>query len=234
MLCLFSLVPWAAIIAHAPAGLRPAACAAACTTAVAMKLGEGAKGAAAGAVLGGLLAGPFGAIWGSQIGGSIGAAKGEERANEERLERMGLSRDMRATAAACAAELAEAEEGLKLAQNSLESARAVERNLEASASESYAAAQVALQAGDEAAAREHLVMRQQTNGRKSAAQIETYEAVERCARMRSAIDALGERAAQMEALMSRAVAGTTASRAGWPDALELEDPLLQKFKDLEG
>ena len=132
-----------------------------------MQLGDGTKGAMTGAVLGGLLAGPFGAIWGSQIGGSVGAARGADRANEERLERMGLSKEMRATAATCAAELAEAEEGLQTARRALASAEEFARTLQEAADASYEKAQAALLDGDEAAARVHLVERQQTNLRVS-------------------------------------------------------------------
>ena len=65
-------------------------------------LNNGLGGAMGGAVLGGLLAGPFGAIWGAQIGGSVGADRAAKRADEQRMERMGLTKEVRAAAAACA------------------------------------------------------------------------------------------------------------------------------------
>jgi len=195
-----------------------------------MRLGEGGQGAVGGALLGALLGGPFGAVWGAQLGGALGSAKAKERANEARLERLGLSRDLREKAAACAADLAEAEEGRQLARTALESAQRVERNLAESASESYAAAQAALSQGDEAAAREHLLKRYETNTRLSAARISSLEAAERVATMESAVQSLSEQAMQMEQLLRRAVASKSATLA----SQDLEDPLLRKFRELEG
>ena len=120
-----------------------------------------------------------------------------------------------------------------MAQRALASAEELEATLEASAKDSYAAAQAALLKENDAAAREHLVQRQQTNARLTSAKLQTLEAAERLRKMRNAVEALSERAAQVEALMSRAVVGATGSAAGEPSAAELEDPLERKFRELE-
>lgn len=179
-------------------------------------------------MLGGLLGGPFGAIWGSQLGSSIGAARAEDRANEERLEQMGLSKEVRQLAAACAAELAEAEEGLQLAQRALESAKGMESQLQAQAAELYEAAQTALIQDDEAKARQCLVERQEVNTRVTAAGIQKMEADDRVNQMQSAVEILGSRAAQLEARMSSAILDKQTTVM-----LEPEDPLLRKFRELE-
>lgn len=186
--------------------------------------------------LGGLLGGPFGAIWGAQLGGAMGARRGAQKSEEARLEKMGLSREVREAAAACAADLAEAEEGLSACREALQSARALESQLEASSAAAYAEAEAALRAGDEAAARACLERRQQSKGQLGKARLEAAEANDRVVRMEAALSALAERSKAIEAAMSRAVASSAVSAADRAVTRldEDDDPLLRRFRDLEG
>uniref|UniRef100_A0A7S3B451 Uncharacterized protein n=1 Tax=Haptolina ericina TaxID=156174 RepID=A0A7S3B451_9EUKA len=146
------------------------------------------------------------------------------------MARMGLDKELRTLATTVASELAEAEEGLTLTEQAVRSCRAVEERFEASAATSYAAAQAALVAGDEDGARAHLVERSAVNQRLAEAKLQTVDAEARVERMRISLDALAQRAAQVETLMGRAVSGALESRAVSVD----DDPLLRKFRDLEG
>lgn len=139
---------------------------------------------------------------------------------------MGISQDMREMAASCATEIVEAEKGLEIALASLRSAEFVERNLESSANESYRAALAALRSGDDEQAKEHLVQRQEANSQLTRARINTLEAESRVTSLRSSIRALEEQAAKVEALMSRAASVRLTEDA-------IEDPLIQKFRDLQ-
>ena len=193
-------------------------------------------GAVGGAVLGGLLAGPFGAIWGASLGGSIGAQRGAQKAEEERLEKMGLSREVRAAAAECAKDLSEAAEGLAACEQALGSAKALEAQLEASAAQAYSAAETALRAGDEAEARACLERRNQIKSQIIKAQSEVADAAGRVTRMEGAMSALTARSREIDAALQRSMAVSASSATSQRvSALELEDddPLLRKFRDLE-
>lgn len=202
--------------------------------------GEGAKGAVGGAVLGGLLAGPFGAVFGAQLGSTFGAERGARKADDARLDAMGLSREVRAAAAAAAADLAEAEEGLKLCQQALSSARSLEAQHEASAGRFYASAEGALKAGDEVEARSFLEKRQQANTQRATAEIEVQQAAARARTMQDVVAAATERIMTVEAAMTKVLASNaainaaTASRASDGLLGDDDDPLLRRFKDLEG
>jgi len=196
---------------------------------------DGMSGAVGGAVLGGLLAGPFGAVWGASLGGSFGAQRGAQKAAESRLEQMGISREVRVAAAECAKDLEEAGEGLSSCLEALRSAKAFEAQLESGAEQAYAAAQTALVAGDEAEARACLERRQELRTQLTKAQSERADAVGRVTRMEGAVAVLTERSRSIEAAMSRAVAVSAESSTATSSvaALEDDDPLLRRFRELE-
>ena len=199
--------------------------------------GDGTKGAVGGAVLGGLLAGPFGAIFGAQIGGSMGANKQQQREDEERLTRAGLTKDMIAAANSCAQQLAEAEEGLKVVRSAEGSQRQLVETIERGIKDAYSAAEIALRSGDEAAARTKLEEKAALTRKATAARAELAAATARTVAMQESIGSLSERATQIESKMTQAVSSSSLS-AGGQDfdstfALEVEDPLIAKFRDLE-
>lgn len=205
--------------------------------------GDETKGAIGGAVLGGLLAGPFGALWGAQLGGVAGANARVKRAEEEKIQSMGLDKATVAAMQQCVQELKEAEESLDLVKNAERSQRQVLDNIDTAMTAAYTAAEAALRSGDEALARTKLEEKNALKPRREAAERETAAAASRVATMAASVAALAERAAQLEQAMAKTVAAATSSKAaarsqGMVDAPSTEveelDPLEQKFRDLEG
>uniref|UniRef100_A0A6V2PN52 Glycine zipper domain-containing protein n=1 Tax=Emiliania huxleyi TaxID=2903 RepID=A0A6V2PN52_EMIHU len=195
------------------------------------------KGALGGAVLGGLIAGPFGALWGASLGSSMGAAGRERREEEARLAAMGLDREAVRLAAALAAELAEAEASVSACEEAERSQSNLGERLAAAAAEQYAAAEEKLRAGDEESARALLVERQETQAKAARADAELQEARDRTLSVRRAVSVLSTRAAELEASLDQAAARKAVGSgpvAGAVEAAPPEDPLLARFKDLEG
>lgn len=198
---------------------------------------EGTKGAVGGAVLGGLLAGPFGALWGAQLGGAMGSADGQKKQMQERLDKVGLDKATLRDVQIMAQELADAEEALTLVQRSADSQRAVVASLEAEAARMYSDAEALLKAGDEDAARAKLTEKRGVTARLASAELEAAQASDRVSSMERSRGALEQRALQVQALVDRALASEARGGAGGGGSsfeLEPEDPLLARFRDLEG
>ena len=202
---------------------------------------ETGKGAIGGAVLGGLLAGPFGAIFGAQLGGSFGANARAKREVSERYERMGVTPAMLEAAQRVAAELADAEEGLRVVKAARDSQGSLVATLNRGIDEAYAAAESSLKAGDEARARERLVERKQLQAKRGAAAAEVAAAEDRVETMTASVRMLQTQAAEIEAELSKVVASSTgpAARSAASPVTKLsefedEDPLLRRFRELEG
>lgn len=190
------------------------------------------KGALSGAVLGGLVAGPFGALWGAQIGGNMGANNRAKKEAQQRLDRMGLSKEVLDAARACASDIEEAEESLKLVRRAEASQRGLLTTFERQAAVAYEAAEAALRSGDEAQARTHLEERARLKPKITAANSELQSATNRVAVLEADCDTLREQAAKIEAMVGRSVSASAEARSS-SLALEPEDPLLAKFKELE-
>ena len=199
--------------------------------------GDQTKGAIGGAVLGGLLGGPFGAIFGANIGGAFGANAAAKRAEGERIAATGLDRAIIAEAQRMAQDLSDAEQSLEIVAGAESSQRSLCTRLEEAEADAYAAAEAALRGGDEAGARRHLEERAGLKAKRVQAETELQAAVGRVATMKQQVAELAERASRIEQTMSRAVAaksGVDAATLDSATSAELEDPLLAKFKELEG
>ena len=190
------------------------------------------KGAIGGAVLGGLIAGPFGALWGAQIGGTVGANKRAKLEAQQRLDNMGLSKEVIDGARAVAQEIEEAEQNLMIVQSAEASQQSLLQTLEDSAADAYYAASEALRGGDEAAARTHLEKRQGLLAKINYAKAELAEASDRVAIMQTNMASLKQKATEIEALVARSVATAADMRLQGSSEAELEDPLLRKFREL--
>ena len=188
------------------------------------------KGALGGAILGGLLAGPFGALWGAQMGGWAGANQRANREAQEKLDRMGLSREVLAAAAAVAKDIEEAEASLSLVRRAEASQRGLVTTLERQSDVLYQAAQDALRGSDESAARARLEERLMLKPKIASAQAELGAASQRTAALEAAMATLQEQAVRVEAMASRSVSASASVSAF---DLEPEDPLLRRFKELE-
>lgn len=196
----------------------------------------GFKGAAAGAALGGLLGGPFGALWGASLGSNIGQSREAKAQEEERLGRMGLTPEIRTAASAIAADLREVEASLELTAQSHRSAENLEASLAEQAAAAYAAAERCLRAGDEDGARQRLLDKRQISAKLDIAKLEVAQACERRDSMAASVEALKARAREIETMVSRSVTAATEVRtAGYSNTIAppVEDPLMQRFRDLE-
>lgn len=197
------------------------------------------KGAIGGAVLGGLLAGPFGALFGSQLGASMGANARVRRAEEERIASMGLNKETIKAAQEIAQELADAEQSLEIVRNAERSQRNLLEVVDRTMDDLYKAAEQALRSGDEATARRNLEERNMQKAKRAQIEAEVTAAAGRVATMQASVASIAERANEIEQIISRTVTATKAKSSSGVSsdfnlALEAEDPLLKKFRDLEG
>lgn len=202
-------------------------------------LEEDGKGAIGGAVLGGLLGGPFGALFGAQLGGSMGANARVKRAADERIETMGLSKEIIKAAQEIAQELADAEQSLELVRGAERSQKNLFDVVDRTMEDAYKAAETALRNGDEATARRQLEERNLQKAKRAQVQAEVTAAAARVATMQASVASIAERANEIEQIIARQVTATKAKSSSGvsPDVnltLEAEDPLLKKFRDLEG
>jgi len=193
----------------------------------------GAGETVAGALLGGLLLGPFGALFGAQIGAGFGANNAVDRARKEEMQRLGITKEMLATAQEVGVALERSIEGLKATQDSLATQQQFARMLDRDAEETYEKAKKALQEGNEAKAKDLLFERTQTQEKLKGALLQCAEAKKRLEQMESNVAAIERRAKEVESVMQRTIAAKTTQDLSDFDSFSLasEDPLLKKFKD---
>ena len=197
--------------------------------------GDGLGETAAGAVLGGLLLGPFGALWGASVGANFGSSRSYERAKKEELQRMGLNDDILEMASDVAMSLETSERGLNACQDSLRTLQQLATTQENRCQTLHAQAKDFLVVkNDEEAARSKLLERTQLQDKLKQTLIKCAQEKKRVEQMRDNVDKLKERAAEIQALVSRTVSAKTTSNTNINTSslsLSNEDPLLAKFKD---
>ena len=210
------------------------------------KVDESVGGAVGGAVLGGLLLGPFGAIIGGNVGASFGANKKAARMEDEALRKQGISKEMVAMVTEVAQSLANAEDALKTAKESLGFELEDTLSLEAEANELYNMATAAVQSGDDDTARKHLTERKRVQAKMEDAKRRAAEAKGRVARVEQSVESLASQAKKLESVLKENMASAAElnareAAAKFQDAvtpsveeLELEDPLERKFREMEG
>lgn len=187
---------------------------------------------AAGAVLGGLLGGPFGAVFGATIGSNISARKALDRAKQQEMERMGLSQEMIDAANGVAVALEQSNEGLQAVQDSLATQQRLARLLDAEAVSLYQRAQKALTESDEEVARKLLLQRTELQEKLKKTLMNCAEDKKRIEKLEDNVAQLKRRALEVETLMRRSVSSKSIQNSSIQLSLPVEDPLLQKFKDL--
>ena len=208
------------------------------------KVDESVGGAVGGAVLGGLLLGPFGAIIGGNVGASFGANKKAARMEDEALRKQGISKEMVAMVTEVAQSLANAEDALKTAKESLGFELEDTLSLEAEANELYNMATAAVQSGDDDTARKHLTERKRVQAKMEDAKRRAAEAKGRVARVEQSVESLASQAKKLENVLKENMASAAElnareAAAKFQDAVtpsveELDDPLERKFRELEG
>lgn len=181
--------------------------------------------------MGGLLGGPFGAVFGAQIGASFGAASRLDEARREEMARKGLTPEMLEQATEIGSALRQTEEGLRATQESVDTSQRLAKMLDRQEKSLYERAKSAMASGDEAGARK--IMLEREAGKKKLLKVLKALAEERkrLATMKENAAALETRGMEIEALLRRSV-GAAALRDSSGFALEPEDPLLRKFRDM--
>jgi len=211
--------------------------------------GGGMGETAAGAVLGGLLFGPFGTKWrrsiyyahhllssgalfGASIGADVGAKNALDRAQQAEMEKMGINQDMLDAAEDIGASLERSNEGLLLVQERLASLQQQARTLDNDAQEKYKQAKQFLESNNEERARDLLLDRTKLQEKLKKVLLQCAEEKERVQQMERNVEALSERASEMDAMLRRAVGARTTQEVNDLDMrMSVDDPLLQKFKD---
>lgn len=194
--------------------------------------GQGGGEMAAGALLGGLLLGPFGMLFGANIGANIGSKNAFSKARKEEMERLGISQDMLDAAQEIGVALQQSTEGLEATRNSLQTQQSLARSFDRESEELYTKAKAMLTSGDEEGARSILLKRTNVQEKLKKVLVLCGEEKRRLEQMESNVDALKQRALEIESLLNRTV-GAKARQDSFMDfSLESQDPLLQKFKDM--
>lgn len=200
---------------------------------------------AAGAILGGLIMGPLGALWGASIGANVGAKRSMEQGRRQEMERLGISQEMVDMAQEVSISLQRAMEGSKASQDSLRIQQSLAQRFEAEVQELQEGAKRAIIQGDEERAREILLRKKYKMDRWKEILLKCAEEKERVERMKENVEALEQRAIEVDALIRRSVSAkalqdTSNSRVLLEDttadfpSTSFEDPLLRKFRELEG
>jgi hypothetical protein len=187
---------------------------------------------AAGAVLGGLLLGPFGALFGAQLGAKVGAANAVDRAKKEEMARLGVTEDMLRMAEDIGTALQRSNDGLKASQESFETQQSLARLLDTNAAEMYEKAKAAIASMKEDEAKKILLDRQLVQEKLKKVLLSCVEEKSRLEKMRNNVDALEQRAMEIESLLRRNVGAKALQDSGSQFSLAQEDPLLQKFRDM--
>jgi phage shock protein A len=174
-----------------------------------------------------------GLLFGSQIGANLGAQNALNKARKEEMERLGITQEMLDSAEQVGIALEQATEGLRATKNSLETQQSLARRLERYSNELYEKAKTAMAAGNEDEARKFLLER--TRDQDSVVRVLKLciEEKQRLEKMEQNVAAIEKRALEIEALLQRSV-GAKARQSSMFDELSLpvEDPLVQKFRDL--
>lgn len=196
--------------------------------------GQGGGEMAAGAILGGLVGGPFGVLFGAQIGANFGSKNAANRAREEEMERLGITQDMLDAAEECGVALEQSMEGLKAIQASLSTQQSLAKRLVRDSDESYEKATEAMTAGDEATARTYLLKRTGMQDKLKSVLKSCVEEKNRLETMKANVASIEQRALEVESLLQRTVSSKTRMNVGTSSdfSVPVDDPLLQKFRDL--
>ena len=200
---------------------------------------KGTQSVAAGAILGGLLGGPFGLLFGAQIGANVGRQLQNQQDQKDEMERLGITPEMLQMAEECGVALERAMEGLDATRDSLESLQKLARRLDETNNDLYEKAQAEIVNGNEDAARNLLLERQNVQEKLKKTLMNCKDEKVRFEKMEKNVEAIEERAMEVDSLLKRTVGAKafqdSNDNMGMVDSfrIEDEDPLLRKFKELE-
>ena len=187
---------------------------------------------ATGAVLGGLILGPFGALFGAQLGANIGAKNAMEQSRKQRMKELGVTPEMLEMAQEIGVTLNRAVEGLNACRDSLESQQRLAKRIDSDIERLYEDAKTAMMDSNEDRARELLVERDRQQKKLKQVLTNCVDERRRVEQMERNVESIEDRAMEIENLLNRSV-GAKALQDTSDFSIAAEDPLLQKFKDLE-
>lgn len=151
----------------------------------------------------------------------------------EEMKRKGVTPDMLEMANDVGVALEQSTEGLRATQDSVETQQRLAKTLDMQSNSIYERAKSAIESGDEEMARKLLMERETIKAKLLKTLKSLAEDNKRLATMKSNVEALEARALEIESLLRRSVGASAlqdSSTSGF--ALEPEDPLLKKFRDL--
>lgn len=149
------------------------------------------------------------------------------------MKRKGITPEMLEMANEVGIALKQTAEGLKATQDSVETQQRLAKTLDRQSESIYERAKSAIAAGEEEQARKLLMEREAIKDKLINVLRALAEDRKRLAVMESNVEALEARGLEIESLLRRSVGASAlkdSSINGF--ALEPEDPLLQKFRDL--
>jgi len=149
------------------------------------------------------------------------------------MKRKGVTPDMLEMANDVGVALEQSTEGLRATQDSVETQQRLAKTLDMQSNSIYERAKSAIESGDEEMARKLLMERETIKAKLLKTLKSLAEDNKRLATMKSNVEALEARALEIESLLRRSVGASAlqdSSTSGF--ALEPEDPLLKKFRDL--
>lgn len=162
----------------------------------------------------------------------MGASARQRAALQQQLDAMGVTPEVIATARDLARQVVEAEDSLEIVRRAVDSQASLADVLTEQAAAAYRSAEAALRRGDEAGARAKLEEKRDLALKRSAAEREVAAAREREAAMVTSLDALATRARSVEESIRAATERGPRGASSAAFELEVDDPLLERFKKL--
>lgn len=149
------------------------------------------------------------------------------------MKRKGITPEMLEMANEVGIALKQTTEGLKATQDSVETQQRLAKTLDRQSESIYERAKSAIAAGEEEQARKLLMEREAIKDKLINVLRALAEDRKRLAVMESNVEALEARGLEIESLLRRSVGASALNDSSINGfALEPEDPLLQKFRDL--
>jgi hypothetical protein len=206
---------------------------------------KGVGETAAGAVLGGVLFGPLGVLLGASVGANVGKKRSMEESRRQEMERLGITQDMVDMAQDISMNWQRAKEGCNASHDSLRAQQSLAQRLEVEVQELQEEAKKSVVQGDEDRARTILLRKKQKMERWKEVLLKCAEEKERVDRMEENIQILEQRAREVDALIRRSISAKALQNnsnakflldesADEFSSSSFEDPLLRKFRELEG
>ncbi len=206
---------------------------------------KGVGETAAGAVLGGVLFGPLGVLLGASVGANVGKKRSMEESRRQEMERLGITQDMVDMAQDISMNWQRAKEGCNASHDSLRAQQSLAQRLEVEVQELQEEAKKSVVQGDEDRARTILLRKKQKMERWKEVLLKCAEEKERVDRMEENIQILEQRAREVDALIRRSISAKALQNTSNAKFLldesadefsssSFEDPLLRKFRELEG